>query len=82
MPDAAPAHQGLKDLLTSERGTFCLLLVIAATALVLAGRLDTASWLTFMRWLAMLLVASKTVTGSVQTWAGVGSESATPVPGA
>ena len=63
-------HQGLKDLLSSERGTICILLIVASTILVLAGKLDINAWVTFSKWIATVLVASKTVTGAVETWTG------------
>ena len=69
-------HQGLKDLLSSERGTLCILLIIASTVLVLVGKLDAQTWITFVKWIGTILVASKTVTGAIETWTG----SNTPEP--
>lgn len=74
-------HQGLKDLLLSERGTFCILLVIAATLLAFLGKLDAQTWISFMKWVAITLVASKTITGAVETVTGgpaVGQPTTTP----
>lgn len=74
-------HQGLKDLLLSERGTICVLLIAASTFLVVIGRLDIASWLVFAKWIATVLVASKTVTGAVETWTGANAPPAgQPMP--
>lgn len=63
-------QQGFKDLLASERGALCVLLVVASTALVIAGKLGVDAWLTYTKWIATVLVASKTVTGAIETWTG------------
>lgn len=57
---------GLSDLLGSERGVFCMLMVIACTVLVVTGKLDGNQWLDFMKYLVGFLVASKTVTRAVE----------------
>lgn len=57
---------GIKDLLTSERGVFSLLALVAATVLVIIGRLTGADWLDFTKYLVGFLVASKTVTTAVE----------------
>jgi hypothetical protein len=61
-------HQGLKDLLASERGALCVLLVLASLVLVVLGRLTVDAWLAYTKWIATVLVASKTVTGALETW--------------
>ncbi len=60
--------QGARDLLGSERGAFCVVLLLAATALVVLGKLDGSAWLEFMKYLAVTLVASKTVTSALETY--------------
>ena len=59
-------HDGIKDLFASERGVFCILLLIAATFLAFFGKVTADEWLAFAKWLATVLVASKTVTGAVE----------------
>lgn len=65
--------QGLKDLFASERGTVCVLLILVSVVLVIAGKLDVAMWITFAKWIATVLVASKTMTGAIETWTGTNS---------
>jgi hypothetical protein len=60
---------GLKDLLHSERGMFCILALVAATLLATLGRIDAAMWLDFVKWLTGALVLSKTITTAVETHA-------------
>ena len=71
--------QGAKDLLDSERGIFCVLLLIAATVLVIVGSISGQSWLDFMKWVAVTLVISKTATTAVQQFLDKGS-APTPPP--
>lgn len=66
--------QGTVDLLNSERGVIFILLVVASTTLVILGKLAVSDWLTYTQWLAMALVASKTVTSSISLLKG------SPVP--
>lgn len=71
--------QGARDLADSERGIFCLLLLVAATALAVLKIITGSDWLTFAKWLAVTLVASKTATGTIETLMGK-SMAATPPP--
>lgn len=59
---------GMKDLLASERGVFCIAVLLIASVLVFLGKLDGASWLDFAKYLTTALVASKTVTTAVDTY--------------
>jgi hypothetical protein len=59
--------QGIADLAHSERGAFCLLVLLAVTVLVVAGKLDGTAWIQVVMALTGLLVASKTVTTAVET---------------
>jgi hypothetical protein len=54
--------QGAIDLLESERGIFCILLIIAVTLLAALRIITGADWIDFAKWIAITLVASKTVT--------------------
>lgn len=72
--------QGVRDLMASERGWFCLALLVAATALAVLKIITGADWLTFAKYLAVTLVASKTATGVIETWTG--KTTATPPPSA
>jgi hypothetical protein len=58
---------GTIDLLNSERGVLCLALIFAVTVLVILGKITGADWLTYTKWIAITLVASKTVTGAIET---------------
>lgn len=60
--------KGVKDLLESERGAFCLMLLIAATILTVLKIITGADWMTFAKYLAITLVASKTATGALEAW--------------
>lgn len=60
---------GIADLLHSERGVFALLLLFCITVLVVLGKLDGATWVEFAKYLAAALLASKTVTTAVETYA-------------
>lgn len=72
--------QGAKDLIASERGVFCVLILIAVTILAILKVVSGTDWLDFTKWLTVTLVASKTVTGAVETWTGKGPQP-TPPPG-
>jgi undecaprenyl pyrophosphate phosphatase UppP len=66
MPNIA---SGLTDLLQSERGVFCIVALICATVLGIANQLTVDQWLDFAKWLSAFLIASKTVTTAVETFA-------------
>ena len=66
--------QGAKDLIDSERGWFCLFVVVIAFVLTLVGRVTGTEWLSFVKWVAIALVAGKTASGFV------GADGATPPP--
>ena len=57
--------KGAKDLIESERGIFCLIVLIAATLLAIIRIITGQSWLDFTKWLTITLVASKTATTAV-----------------
>lgn len=59
---------GLTDLLQSERGIISILLIVASTILVVIGVLPIEEWLTYTKWIAVTLIASKTVTGVMETY--------------
>lgn len=61
---------GLLDLLSSERGTLCVLLVVISTILVIVGTLTADQWLDYTKWICVTLVVSKTVTGAMETMKG------------
>lgn len=60
--------QGAKDLVASERGWFCLALLLAATVLAVMKILTGADWISLAKWLGMTLVAGKSVTSAIETW--------------
>jgi hypothetical protein len=59
--------QGVVDLFNSERGVLCVMLVIASTILIILKLLTPEQWLTYTQWICVTLVASKTVTGAIET---------------
>ncbi len=67
---------GVSDLVASERGVFALLLLFVVTILVFMGRIDVPAWIEYTKWLALALIASKTVTTAVTTLKG--SSTGTP----
>lgn len=69
--------QGLKDLLESERGWFCLAVLLAATVLAAMKVITGADWVTLAKYLVVTLVASKTLSA---VSAALPSSSATPPP--
>lgn len=58
---------GMQQLIACERGIFCLLLLVVGTLLVFLGRLSGSDWMQYTEWLAVTFVASKTITGAVET---------------
>lgn len=60
--------QGGKDLVASERGWFCLALLLAATVLAVMKILTGAEWVTLAKWLGMTLVVGKSATSAIETW--------------
>jgi hypothetical protein len=59
--------QGAIDLLESERGIFCIAILIAVTALAILKVITGAAWLDFAKWLTVTLVTCKTVSHAVET---------------
>jgi hypothetical protein len=53
-----------------ERGLFCILILVAVTTLAILKIVSGADWLDFAKWLTVTLVASKTITGAVETFTG------------
>jgi hypothetical protein len=58
---------GITDLLQSERGIISIFLIVASTVLVIVGALPIEEWITYTKWIAVTLIASKTVTGAIET---------------
>lgn len=61
---AAEQPNALRDLWRSERGLMCLLILAAATALVLTGRMTTEQWTTFVQWVFATYVIGKSISGA------------------
>lgn len=72
--------QGVFDLLDSERGVFCVLLVLCCTVFVVVGKMTVDQWITYTQSIGAVLVASKTVTGVAETLSK--KAAATPAPAA
>jgi hypothetical protein len=54
-------HVGMRDLLISERGAFCLLLLAMMTVFFCLGMLSSDQYLDFVKWAVTVLLVSKTV---------------------
>ena len=59
--------QGTVDLLNSERGAFCVAILVLGTVLVAMRILTGADWISLVKWIAITLVISKTATGALET---------------
>jgi hypothetical protein len=59
--------RGLRDLLSSERGAWCAVVLIISIVFMLTRQLTSESWIDLIKFLTMVLVASKTVTTAVET---------------
>ena len=70
--------QGIADLVESERGIFCLLVLVAATVLSIMRIITGADWLDFAKYLTVTLVGSKTITTAVDSLKGNGKTPAPP----
>jgi hypothetical protein len=60
--------QGTADLFNSERGVFAILVLVAATILAALGKLTIADWITLAKWIGVTLIASKTITSSIDVY--------------
>jgi hypothetical protein len=58
---------GTIGLLNSKRGVIGLMLILASTAMVFVGKLSATDWMNYTKWIGTLVVASHTVTGTVET---------------
>lgn len=69
--------KGFSDLVESERGVFCIMILIAVTLLAIVKVISGADWVNFTKWLTVTLVGSKTLTTAVDLWK---NGQAQPVP--
>jgi hypothetical protein len=71
--------QGAKDLIESERGIYCVFVLLTATVLVVVGSITGQSWMDLAKWIGLTLVGSKTVTTAIdQVLKSKGSATDTP----
>ncbi len=68
-----------KDLWESERGMLAILIILAASAFVLTGKMPVASWETFVMVIFGTYAAGKTITTAVETIKGPAPQPA-PAP--
>ena len=54
----------LKDLFSSEKGLFCLALVVAASVLAIMGKLTVDQWISYTEWIAAVYVGGKAIQGA------------------
>jgi hypothetical protein len=71
--------QGVKGLLDSKRGVFCVLLVLCAMVLVIIGSITGQSWLDFAKWIAVTLVTGHTATTAIDQL--IGGKEGSPAQG-
>lgn len=64
--------QGIRDLLSSERGALGLVIVALATALLAFGKLTNVQWVGVVTLIATALITSKTITTNAEARAAVG----------
>lgn len=69
----------ITDLWKSERGLLCVLVILAASAFVLAGKMAIGDWETFVMVVFGTYVGGKTVTSAVETLKGPAPQPA-PAP--
>lgn len=62
--------QGAKDLIDSERGIWCALVLVVAFALVIMKAITGQAWIDFMKWISITLVMSKTATTAIDQFIG------------
>jgi hypothetical protein len=56
--------QGAIDLLDSDSGIVCVVLIVSATVAMFLGRISSDAWMTYTQVIAGMLVAHK----AVETW--------------
>lgn len=65
---------GIKDLFASERGLVGLVLIASCTTLVGLGQMTVADWTAYTKWIFLIYVGGKTVTGAVGMMTGNGDK--------
>lgn len=60
---------GIADLFHSERGVWAIAVLLLVTALVLLGKISGEQWLDLVKYLSVAILASKTITTAVETYA-------------
>lgn len=58
---------GGRDLAASERGMWCIAVLVIATALVLLRFISGAEWVAFVQVITLSLLAVKTVSGYAES---------------
>jgi len=56
------------DIAQSERGLFAVAIVVAATVLVVVGKLTSSDWTSFVQIIFATYVAGKSATSAVSSW--------------
>jgi len=59
--------EGATDLFQSERGVWCIAVLVCATVLAVLRIIDAQAWMDFAKSLTYVIVGSKTVTTAVET---------------
>lgn len=70
----------MRDLFSSERSTFCLIVLAIATVLALLGVLTGPEWVSVTGTLITFLVASKTASHYIETKAGATAPNSPTTP--
>lgn len=65
--------KGAKDLFDSERGVFALIVLACVTVLCVIRFVTGEQWLEYTKWITITLIASKTVTTTLESRAQAAS---------
>ena len=60
---------GITDLFHSERGVWAIAVLLLVTVLVIIGKVTGEQWLDLVKYLSVAILASKTITTAVETYA-------------
>ncbi len=64
----------IKDLFGSERGLLGLMLIVCCTVLAALGNVTFDDWQNYTKWVFLIYVGGKTVTGAVQIAKGTSKD--------
>jgi len=68
------------DIAQSERGLFAVAIVVAATVLVVVGKLTSSDWTSFVQIIFATYVVGKSATSAVGLWKATPSSASSDQP--